>query len=238
MSSSKKMKEIVARVKKRRKELNLSYEDLSKRTGFGKSTLQRYETGSISNMPIDRFELLAKGLEIEPYKLMGWDEDYLLSQDKKNKADADIVDLHKSYLMLNDIGKRKVLEYIFDILSIEKYVQAQTSINADTDTDSDMNQDSSNSSKDSSNDINLSNSKDSLSDMNSHHSKRSLDNITSLNDANISSANYPQQEMTSLTEMFTTVAAHNDGLEKTIEQEMDSLFIEEILKLQNKNNIK
>lgn len=45
MNDNKRMREIVARIKKRREELNLSYEDLSKRTGFGSSTLQRYETG-------------------------------------------------------------------------------------------------------------------------------------------------------------------------------------------------
>ena len=101
MNDNKKMREIVARIKKRREELNLSYEDLSKRTGFGSSTLQRYETGAINRIPIDRFEELAKGLEIEPYKLMGWDEDYLLSQDRKNETDGDIVDLHNDLLKLN-----------------------------------------------------------------------------------------------------------------------------------------
>ena len=120
---SKKMQEIMERAKKRRNELNLSFEELSKRTGLGKSTLQRYETGLISRMPINRFESLAEGLEIEPYKLMGWDEDYLLSQDQKGLADADVVDLHKAFLKLNEAGKRKVLGYIFDIFLIDKYVK-------------------------------------------------------------------------------------------------------------------
>ncbi|ETJ33997.1 hypothetical protein Q604_UNBC11567G0001, partial [human gut metagenome] len=81
---------------------------------------QRYETGAINRIPIDRFEELAKGLEIEPYKLMGWDEDYLLSQDRKNETDGDIVDLHNAFLKLNETGRKKILEYIFDILSIDK----------------------------------------------------------------------------------------------------------------------
>lgn len=124
MNRIKKMQEIMERVKKRRNELNLSFEDLSKRTGFGKSTLQRYETGLINSMPINRFELLAEGLEIEPYKLMGWDEEYLLSQDQKDEAyaDADIVDLHNIFLKLNECGRKRVLGYIFDIASIDKYL--------------------------------------------------------------------------------------------------------------------
>lgn len=50
MDTSEKMKEIMGRVKKRHEELNLLYENLAKRTGLGKFTLQRYETGSIKNM--------------------------------------------------------------------------------------------------------------------------------------------------------------------------------------------
>ena len=123
MANSNKMNQIIARMKKRREELNLSYENLSKRTGLGSSTLQRYETGAINRIPVDIFEILAKGLEIQPYKLMGWDEEYLLSQDKKEEIDADIVDLHKSFLKLNEIGRRKVIGYVFDIASINKYVK-------------------------------------------------------------------------------------------------------------------
>ncbi|MDU1116417.1 MAG: helix-turn-helix domain-containing protein [Clostridium butyricum] len=123
MSYSPKMKGIIARMKKRREELNLSYEDLSKRTGLGSSTLQRYETGAINRIPVDRFEILARGLEIQPYKLMGWDEEYLLSQDQKEEIDADIVDLHKAFLKLNETGRSKVLGYVFDITSINKYVK-------------------------------------------------------------------------------------------------------------------
>ena len=38
-------KEIIERVRSRRLELGLSYQDLADKTGMSKSTLQRYETG-------------------------------------------------------------------------------------------------------------------------------------------------------------------------------------------------
>ncbi len=38
---------------------------------------------------------------------MGWDEDYLLSQDRKNETDGDIVDLHNAFLKLNETGRKK-----------------------------------------------------------------------------------------------------------------------------------
>lgn len=120
---SEKMWNIMQRVKKRRKELNLSYKDLSERTGISRGTLEKYESGLIKNVPIGKFQLLADGLEIKPYELMGWDGEYLLSQKQKDEEHADIVDLHNVFLKLNETGRRNVLRYMSDILSIDKYRQ-------------------------------------------------------------------------------------------------------------------
>ena len=51
------------RIAQRRRELGLSYQDLANRTGLSKSTLQRYETGSIGSIPLDKLDILAQGLE-------------------------------------------------------------------------------------------------------------------------------------------------------------------------------
>ena len=67
----KELKELAERIKKRREELNLSYEDLEKRTGIKKSTLKKYETRA-DNITLNKFKTLSEGLEIEPDKLMGW----------------------------------------------------------------------------------------------------------------------------------------------------------------------
>lgn len=66
--------EIIQRIKNRRKELNLSYQELADRTGLSKSTLQRYETGDIANIPLSKIETLAKGLQTTPQYIMGWTE--------------------------------------------------------------------------------------------------------------------------------------------------------------------
>lgn len=73
---SEKMQEIMSRMKKRREELNMSYQTLSDKVGISKSTLQRYETGYIKNMPIDKLEDIAKALCVSPGYLMGWDKQY------------------------------------------------------------------------------------------------------------------------------------------------------------------
>ena len=51
---NKKMSEIMLRIKTRRESLGLSFQDLAEKTNMSRSTLQRYETGSIRNMPVDK----------------------------------------------------------------------------------------------------------------------------------------------------------------------------------------
>ena len=62
------------RIASRRRELGLSYQDLADRTGLSKSTLQRYETGAIGNIPLDKLGILAKGLETDELYILGREE--------------------------------------------------------------------------------------------------------------------------------------------------------------------
>nr|WP_315022963.1 helix-turn-helix transcriptional regulator [uncultured Aminipila sp.] len=71
--SDESMREIVERIKNRRIELDYSFQDLADLTGMSKSTLQRYETGSIKNIPLDKLKDLAKALKVTPEWIMGWE---------------------------------------------------------------------------------------------------------------------------------------------------------------------
>lgn len=66
------IKHIIGRIKNSRERLGYSYQDLAEKTGLSKSTLQRYETGFIKNIPIQKLEVLASALEVTPNYLMGW----------------------------------------------------------------------------------------------------------------------------------------------------------------------
>lgn len=66
-------------LKAKRLEKGYTLEDLAKQVGTSKQTIQRYETGIISNIPSDKIELLAKALDTTPAYLMGWED----SQQKK-----------------------------------------------------------------------------------------------------------------------------------------------------------
>lgn len=112
MNEEQKMWEIANRIKNKRNELKMSYQDLSDKTGLSKSTLQRYETGSIRNIPLDKLEILSYGLEMEPSELMGWNEhknieDRVLSSNERT--------ILKYFNKLTSYGQEKVIEYTKDL---------------------------------------------------------------------------------------------------------------------------
>lgn len=65
---------IGCRIKIKRKELNLTQEDVAKVVGVTKQTIQKYENNIITNIPSDKIELLAKALNCSAPEIMGWDE--------------------------------------------------------------------------------------------------------------------------------------------------------------------
>lgn len=63
------------RLKKKRIENNMTLEELGKKASVSRATMQRYESGVISNIPSDKIELLADALGVSPAYLMGWEEE-------------------------------------------------------------------------------------------------------------------------------------------------------------------
>ncbi|MBQ2967439.1 MAG: helix-turn-helix domain-containing protein [Clostridia bacterium] len=62
------------RIKQRRKELDLSIEDVAKRLGKNRATVYRYESDDIMHLPVTVLEPLARVLNTTPAYLMGWDD--------------------------------------------------------------------------------------------------------------------------------------------------------------------
>lgn len=62
-------------IKKYRLENNMTLEDVSKKIGITPQTIQKYEKGTISNIPQERIEKLAEVFHISPSELMGWNEE-------------------------------------------------------------------------------------------------------------------------------------------------------------------
>lgn len=64
-----------ARIKQRRKQLDISVDELAGRIGKSRATVYRYENGYIEDMPLTVLEPLAKALHTTPAYLMGWTDD-------------------------------------------------------------------------------------------------------------------------------------------------------------------
>lgn len=92
-------------IKNRRILLNLTLEDVSKKLSISKPTLQRYESGVISNIPSDKIEKLAIILETTPSCLMGWEEK---KASEKPLMPEDLKSILEKYNSLDDLGKHTV----------------------------------------------------------------------------------------------------------------------------------
>ena len=62
------------RIKKRRKELDISVDILAEKIGVDRSTIYRYERGDIEKVPISVLEPVAKALHTTVSFLMGWND--------------------------------------------------------------------------------------------------------------------------------------------------------------------
>lgn len=91
----------------RRKELNLTLEEVGNFVGVSKSTVKKWESGFISNMRRDKIALLAKILKIEPTELIG---DCKTGNTPQEEA------LLSNYRQLNPDGQKKVDDYVGDLV--------------------------------------------------------------------------------------------------------------------------
>ena len=76
------------RLKRRRAELGLTLEQIGAAVGVGKSTVRKWENGSIQNMKIDKIALLSEILRISPMELIGGEDDGYLSPAEKKLLTA------------------------------------------------------------------------------------------------------------------------------------------------------
>ncbi|WP_277249490.1 helix-turn-helix domain-containing protein [Phascolarctobacterium succinatutens] len=97
-----------------REQRSYSLQDLSKiikskGKNVNASTLQRYESGEIKNIPYDMVLMLAEIFSVGPATLMGW-------VDAPTEEDVIIQDYNK----LNPTAQQKLRDYIDDLLSNPK----------------------------------------------------------------------------------------------------------------------
>lgn len=60
------------RIRTAREAVNLTQKELGRACGTTKQTIYKYEKGIVSNIPLDRLELIAKVVGVNPVYIAGW----------------------------------------------------------------------------------------------------------------------------------------------------------------------
>ncbi len=107
------------RIRAAREARKLTQEELGELCGTTKQTIFKYETGIVTNIPLDRLEALSERLGVTPAYLVGWATDAAMALPEKLEK------LSKPFGQLNDDGQDKVIGYTADLVSSGQYVRAE-----------------------------------------------------------------------------------------------------------------
>lgn len=121
--------ELGEKIKKLRKEKNMTLEQLGEKVGVGKSTVRKWENGMIANMRRDKIAKLAEALDTTPAWLMGWEEEAkndLGSHDALNEMSDELGFAQIKWneeigdVKFTDEELKKIIEYAKFIISQRK----------------------------------------------------------------------------------------------------------------------
>ena len=102
---------------------NMSQEELGKRVGVQRAAINKYEKGSVTNIPISTIEKLAQVFDVSPTYIVGWDgtESSDLSAEVKVLKGVkrfygeEVVEIIEIYTQLNQTGKQRVHQHLADM---------------------------------------------------------------------------------------------------------------------------
>jgi transcriptional regulator with XRE-family HTH domain len=107
----------------------MSPEELGKRVGVQRAAIQKYEKGTVTNIPIHTIEKIAQIFDVSPTYIVGWNDcntnplsvEVKVLQGVKKFYGLEAVDVLESYVSLNTKGKKRLLEYAIELEEIPKY---------------------------------------------------------------------------------------------------------------------
>lgn len=116
------------RIKELRTLAGLSQEELGRRVGVQRAAINKYEVGSVTNIPIATIEKLASVFDVSPTYIVGWTEgssnplsaEVKVIQGVQRFFGKDAVEGLELYVSLSDDGKKRALQYIRDMSVIYK----------------------------------------------------------------------------------------------------------------------
>lgn len=114
--------EIGNRIKYARNLRDVTLDDIAKKVGVAKSTIQRYENGKIHSIKLPVVESIAISLNVNPAWIIGKSDIIELPSQKIPK-------IMEYYNQLNDIGKREATKRVEELTYLPQYT-INNSINA------------------------------------------------------------------------------------------------------------
>lgn len=114
------------RIKELRQLSEMSQEELGRMVGVQRAAIQKYEKGTVQNIPINTVENIAKVFDVSPTYLVGWDDisgtplsaEVRILQGVKKFYGSDAVDLLESFMTLSKYGRKRVCLYAEDMIKI------------------------------------------------------------------------------------------------------------------------
>ena len=108
-------------IKHLRNKKGLTQDELGEVLGIKKSAVQKYESGSITNLKLDTLQTLCEYFSVPPWVFIYSDRiDDLNNLDEIVEFYAHIYDWEQT-LKLNKKGQEKMKDYLNDLLKIEEY---------------------------------------------------------------------------------------------------------------------
>ena len=122
------------KIKYLRQLANMSQEELGKRVGVQRAAINKYEKGSVTNIPIATIEKMAVVFDVSPTYILGWDSqpcDHLSAEVKVLQGvqrfyGSDVVTLIENYISLDAKGKKRVHQYLDDLATV--YVSKKSDV--------------------------------------------------------------------------------------------------------------
>lgn len=118
------------RIKSRRKELELTQEQVGNIVGVTKSTIQRYENGLIKDLKMPVIQAIANALKVNPDWLVLKSDTKELQLNNNLKSinlSKNQLKLIETYDLLNDMGKEEAQKRVEELTLIDKYKLKQDS---------------------------------------------------------------------------------------------------------------
>lgn len=114
--------EIGTRISSARNMKCLTLEDVASKVGVAKTTIMRYEKGTISKIKLPVIESIAHALDVDPNWIIGnTDVPFTSSSTTDQDLNPDANELLQNYQSINQEGKKKLLDYSRDLVSSGNY---------------------------------------------------------------------------------------------------------------------